>query len=87
MRFLLDESAEFPMAEHLRARGHDVTAVAHEYPHALTDSEILAIGLDEGRIVITNDRDFGELVFRQGHSHSGIIFFRLKDVPLEVRLE
>jgi predicted nuclease of predicted toxin-antitoxin system len=77
MRFLLDESAEFRIAAFLREQGHDVTAIAHDYPHALSDAEVLALASSEGRILLTNDRDFGELIFRQHRSHAGIIYFRL----------
>ncbi len=43
MRFLLDESAEFRIATFLSLAGHDVTAIAHDYPHALSDYDVLAI--------------------------------------------
>lgn len=85
MRFLLDESADFPLAEFLREKGHDVTAIAHDYPHALKDREVLDIAVRERRIIITNDRDFGELVFRQQLPHSGIILFRLRSEELRVK--
>lgn len=87
MKFLLDESADFPLALHLRAAGHDVTAVAHDYPNALHDEEVLAIARQEQRILITNDHDFGELIFRRRLPHSGVILFRLgaEDMPTKVR--
>ncbi len=47
MRFLLDENVDFPLAAFLRQRGHDVTAIAYEYPHALKDPEVLAIAVQE----------------------------------------
>ncbi len=76
MKFLLDESAEYRLAAFLADQGHDVTAIAHDYPHALADAAVLAIAKAERRILITNDRDFGELVFRRGMLHSGVILFR-----------
>jgi predicted nuclease of predicted toxin-antitoxin system len=57
--------------------GHDVTAIARDYPAALTDEAVLAIADQERRILITNDRDFGELIFRQRRPHAGIMYFRL----------
>ncbi len=51
MRFLLDESADFPLAAYLRGLGHDVTAIARDYPHALKDREVLAIAQREQRIL------------------------------------
>lgn len=83
MKFLLDESVDFPLADYLKELGHDVTAVAHDYPHALKDRQVLAIAHQEKRILVTNDRDFGELIFRQQLPHSGVILFRLEveDLP------
>ncbi|MCL4489624.1 MAG: DUF5615 family PIN-like protein [Chloroflexi bacterium] len=73
MKFLLDESADLPLAMFLRESGHDVTAIAHDYPQALKDREVLAIAYREQRILLTNDRDFGELIFRQRLPHSGVV--------------
>jgi predicted nuclease of predicted toxin-antitoxin system len=77
MRFLLDESAEYRIATFLRGEGHDVTAIAYEYPHSLSDRDVLRIAHAEGRILFTNDRDFGELIFRTHLPHAGVIYFRL----------
>ena len=77
MTFLLDESADFPLAKVLTDLNHDVTTIARDYPHALKDREVLAIAQREERVLLTNDRDFGELIFRQQLPHSGVILFRL----------
>lgn len=77
MRFLLDESDEYRIADFLQAEGHDITAIAHDYPHALPDAEVLAIAAAEQRVLITNDRDFGNLIVRQKRPHAGVIYFRL----------
>jgi predicted nuclease of predicted toxin-antitoxin system len=50
------------------------------------DSEVLAIAVAEDRVLITNDRDFGELVFRLGLPHRGIILFRLGDESIAVKV-
>ena len=78
MRFLLDENTEFRIARFLQAEGHDVTAIAHDYPHALADTEVLRIAEIEQRILITNDRDFGELIFMNRLPHAGVIYLRLR---------
>lgn len=57
MRFLLDESADYPLSDFLQKYGHDVTAIAHDYPQSLSDLQVLAIAQEEQRILITNDRD------------------------------
>jgi predicted nuclease of predicted toxin-antitoxin system len=85
VRFLLDQSADARLLPHLTAKGHDVTRIARHYPAGLPDPEVLRIAFDEGRILIANDRDFGELVFVQNQRHSGIILLRLGPSPqLEV---
>jgi predicted nuclease of predicted toxin-antitoxin system len=70
----------------LASEGHDVVASGVDYPHALTDRELLAIAHREQRIVLTNDKDFGDLVFRDRLPHAGVILFRLGYVPIDVRI-
>jgi predicted nuclease of predicted toxin-antitoxin system len=77
MRFLLDQSAEARIATTLSDQGHDVTRIGREYPQGLPDDQVLAIAYIEQRILITNDRDFGELVFLHHHPHAGVIYLRL----------
>lgn len=82
MRFLLDESADFRLAAFLTGRGHDVTTVVRDHPRALKDREVLAIARRGRRVLITNDTDFGELIYRQRVAHAGVILFRLKSEDL-----
>jgi len=87
-RFLLDENAESRIGRHLTSQGHDVSTIAGDHPASLADQEILAISVAERRILITNDRDFGDLIFRQGHTHVGVIYFRLPlDSTAEEKIE
>ena len=76
MRFLLDESADFRLAGFLTDLGHDVTAIARDYPPSLPDDQVLQIAQHEQRILITNDRDFGELIVRERLPHAGVVLFR-----------
>ena len=78
MRFLVDESTGVAVVGYLRSAGHDVLAVAETMPQA-DDPDILARAAGEGRILITNDKDFGEVVFRNGQAHSGVVLLRLQD--------
>ena len=78
MRFLVDESAGASVADHLRAQGHDAVSVAESMPQA-EDSAILSTAFSQGRIVVTNDKDFGDLVFRSGQAHAGVLLLRLHD--------
>jgi predicted nuclease of predicted toxin-antitoxin system len=77
MKFLLDESADYPLAEVLAKAGHDVTTIVSDYPRALKDQDVLTLAHNEERVLITNDTDFGELIFRQHLPHAGVILFRL----------
>lgn len=78
MKFIVDECTGIAVAEYLRGIGHDVVVVAETMPQA-EDHTILAKAVKEGRILITNDKDFGELIFRRGYSHHGVLFLRLQD--------
>ncbi len=86
MRFLLDEGLPYRLATFLRQEGHDVTTVGVDYPHALPDEDVLVIARGEGRTIITNDKDFGELAFRRHLPHAGIILFRVGYLPITTRL-
>jgi predicted nuclease of predicted toxin-antitoxin system len=76
MRFLANENFPVASIERLRQAGHDVAAVIYDSPGA-KDSEVLSRAVDEERIVLTFDRDYGELVYRRGKSAPvGIVYFR-----------
>jgi predicted nuclease of predicted toxin-antitoxin system len=85
MRFLLDQSADFRLAAFLRERDHDVTAIGRDYPSGLADEDVLAIAERERRILITSDREFGELVVRYGAAHAGVILFRLNESDIQIK--
>ena len=76
MRFIVDESTGTAVVGYLRTVGYDVLAVAETMPQA-DDRDILVRAVSEGRILVTNDKDFGELVFRNGRGHHGVVLFRL----------
>lgn len=75
MQFLADESCDFGAVRALRERGHDVLAVA-ENASQTVDTDVLAQARSEDRVVITEDKDFGRLVFADGHESSGVILLR-----------
>jgi len=77
MRLILNENISNTVAQSLRAIGHDVLAVK-ESMRGESDSNILARAQAEFRLVVTQDKDFGELAFRFGlPAGCGIILFRL----------
>jgi predicted nuclease of predicted toxin-antitoxin system len=88
MKFLLDQSTDARLLSYLTKRGHDATQIRRTYPHSLPDPEVLSLAYQEKRILITDDRDFGELVFRLKRPHAGVIFLRLGTyAPLNLKIE
>ena len=78
MRFLVDECTGPAVARWLREQGHDVVSV-YEQARASSDDVVIQMANDEARILITNDKDFGEKVFRSKRSHCGVVLLRLND--------
>ncbi|MFN8483510.1 MAG: DUF5615 family PIN-like protein [Anaerolineae bacterium] len=85
MRFIVDESTGVAVVMYLRAEGHDVLSVAEDMPQA-QDDDILARAVEENRVLLTNDKDFGELAFRKGRQHRGIVLLRLGDDSADNRI-
>ena len=75
MNFLADESCAGPVVRALREAGHDVVAIA-EHARGATDEQVLERALNEKRVLITEDRDFGKLVYARGRSSAGVILLR-----------
>ena len=75
MRFLADESCDFSVARMLRAAGHDVVAVAEIAPQA-EDEAVLSLALSGQYLLLTEDKDFGQLVYSAGHATAGVILLR-----------
>ncbi|MGH6628534.1 MAG: DUF5615 family PIN-like protein [Burkholderiales bacterium] len=77
MRFLANENFPGDAVSALRDRGHDVAWVRTDAPGA-SDQEVLALAQRDGRILVTFDKDFGELAWRASlPAESGIVLFRI----------
>lgn len=76
MRFLANENVPGAVVTGLRQRGHDVVAVKESMPGA-SDRIILERAHADGRLVVTLDKDFGELAVRVGLAATGVILLRL----------
>jgi predicted nuclease of predicted toxin-antitoxin system len=86
MKFLLDENIEFRVALFLEGEGHDVTSIARDHPHSLPDAVMLEIARAERRVLLTDDRDFGELVFKALQAHACVLYFRLPAATAEEKI-
>ena|SRR2546423_6941636 len=75
MNFVADESCAGPVIQALREAGHDVVAIA-EIAKGATDDQVLERALKDKRVLITEDRDFGELVYARRRSSAGVILLR-----------
>lgn len=83
MKFLIDRCAGRRLADWLRGLGHDVLE-SQERGSDPGDSTILIWAASEERILVSMDKDFGNLVFLQGERHCGLV--RLPDVPAQARI-
>jgi len=72
MKLLADEGIDRLIVEHLRAEGHTVSYVAEMAP-STTDEEVLATANRDGSIVLSSDKDFGDLLFRQHRVECGVL--------------
>ena len=75
MRFLADESCDFAAVRALRAAGHDVLAVS-EFLQRSVDEQLMEMAYTEGRILLTEDKDFGRLGFAGQLNTAGVILVR-----------
>ena len=78
MKFITDENIGLEIVEFLRSCGHDVYSVT-EKSRGVNDVIVLQKALENNRLIITCDTDFGELVYHQKFAHCGVILLRLDD--------
>jgi predicted nuclease of predicted toxin-antitoxin system len=86
MRFLVDECTGPNVASWLRNNEYEVFSV-FEDARGMEDDDIIQKAVEENWILITNDKDFGDKVFRDGHLHRGIILLRLQDERAASKIE
>jgi predicted nuclease of predicted toxin-antitoxin system len=84
MKFLADENVEKVVVAVLRARGFDVLYLCEEF-QSIPDEDIIELATQEGRILVTNDKDFGELVYLQQHVTEGIVLIRSRSEKGEAK--
>jgi predicted nuclease of predicted toxin-antitoxin system len=82
VEFLADESCDFAVVRALRANGHEVIAIAEISPR-ISDEEVLALARVAKRVLITEDKDFGELVYAGKQHTYGVVLLRF---PADARV-
>lgn len=75
MRFLADEGCDLSVVRTLRDAGHDVVTV-QDIASGSSDEQVIRFALDENRTLITEDKDFGQLVFASASESPGVIYLR-----------
>jgi len=84
MKFLVDRCAGKRLADWLRGEGHDVLEARTLGPDP-GDRELLEMAAKQGRVLVTIDTDFGELIYVDRVTHSGMV--RLPDVQAATRIK
>ena len=79
MRFLADEGVDRLIVAALRDHRHDVRWIAEEL-EGIKDTVVLGEAVQDARVLITEDKDFGELVYRQRLHHGGVVLVRVAGV-------
>ena len=84
MRWLADECVGASLVAFLRNLGHDVLYVA-ESASGLRDTDVIELTSIEQRILLTEDKDFGDLVFRRDHKAPGFVLMRIGPAKSELK--
>jgi predicted nuclease of predicted toxin-antitoxin system len=86
MNVFADESIDRPIVDRMRQIGHNVIYVAELAP-SISDDDVLAQANSQGALLLTADKDFGELVFRQSRAHGGVVLVRLAGISATLKAE
>jgi predicted nuclease of predicted toxin-antitoxin system len=86
VKFLADECVDRQIVDRLRREGHEVLYVAEMAP-GISDNEVLSLTNQEKSILLTADKDFGELIFRQGKIATGVTLVRLAGLSPGIKAE
>jgi predicted nuclease of predicted toxin-antitoxin system len=84
--FVADECVLEAIIDRLRADGHAVYSI-RETSGGATDPDVLTIAVNQQAVLLTQDKDFGELVFRLKQTHCGIVLIRLAGMTFAERAE
>ncbi len=86
MILLADENIDRGIVERLRSDGHAVDWIAEVSP-SVSDEDVLGRAVSIGAVLVTEDKDFGELVYRRGLSHAGVLLVRLEGLDNAAKAE
>jgi predicted nuclease of predicted toxin-antitoxin system len=84
LKFVADENVDALIVAEVRAMGHEVWSVA-EQTSGVADEDVLQRASQRDAILVTADKDFGEMVFRQRRASTGVLLLRLGGLPSEAK--
>jgi len=86
MKLVIDESIEKQIVDVLKDRGYDIWYIS-DFERGLTDDKVLDLANSNNAVLITSDKDFGEIVFRKKMISTGILLFRFFGIPNDKKAE
>ena len=86
MNFIADECVPRQIVDRLRTDGHTVSAMTAMAPGS-PDDIVLSLAAQEGAVLLTNDLDFGELIYRLGQPTVGVALLRLGGLSTRLKVE
>jgi predicted nuclease of predicted toxin-antitoxin system len=86
MNLLIDESVDRQVVEKLRQDGHNVVYISDLDP-GISDEVVLSTANSTRALLVTADKDFGELVFRRQQVNAGVLLIRLAGLPPQSKAE
>ena len=86
MNLVADENIDRGIVERLRRDGHNVEWIAELSP-SVSDEDVLRRASGGGAVLVTEDKDFGELVHRRGLAHTGVLLVRLEGLDNAAKAE
>ena len=86
MKLLANDSVDFGIVIRLRNEGFEVVSIA-ELNSGISDVDVLKIATERKLLLITEDKDFGELPHRLKHNHFGVLLIRLSEMKRKERIE
>ena len=85
LKFIIDVGVGKKVEDFLYKSGYDVLSVREINP-SMSDSKIIGIASKNNRIIITMDKDFGELVYNSGLKHKGILLLRTENCSADKKI-
>lgn len=86
MKFVADESVERPISRALEQMGHEVWEIC-AHASGVSDRRVLELTRQRDAILLTADKDFGDLVYIEHEEVRGVVLLRLQGLPLRAMVE